>query len=162
VPEGEPGELLVTSMQKFEGPLIRYRIGDLGRILPHECGCGVSGRVLEYLGRSDGQIKVKGRTVLYGEIMAELARFRVSQLQVEIDSQGGRESVTVRTESPERLDPDTVRDHLKSCFEVLSDYHSFDESLDVFEFAVECRAEGELPRNAVSGKIKTVIDLRLR
>ncbi|WP_329496722.1 phenylacetate--CoA ligase family protein [Kitasatospora herbaricolor] len=162
VPEGEPGELLVTSMQKFEGPLIRYRIGDLGRIFPHECGCGVRGRVLEYLGRSDGQIKVKGRTVLYGEIMAELARFEVSQLQVEIDSRGGRERVTVRTESPGTLDPDELRDHLKGCFEVLGDHHSFDESLDVFEFTVECHPEGGLPRNAVSGKIKTVIDLRLR
>ncbi|MGH3569304.1 MAG: phenylacetate--CoA ligase family protein, partial [Pseudonocardia sp.] len=47
VPEGEHGELLITSMQKFEGPLIRYRIGDRGRIFQHDCGCGVSGKVLE-------------------------------------------------------------------------------------------------------------------
>ncbi|GAA2142566.1 hypothetical protein GCM10009760_27830 [Kitasatospora kazusensis] len=162
VPEGTPGELLVTSMQKFEGPLIRYRIGDVGRILRHACGCGVTGRVLEYLGRSDGQIKVKGRTVLYGQIMAELAQFKVSQLQVEIDSQGAKETVTVRTESPEPLDPSAVRAHLADRFEVLSDRHSFDASLDVFELRVECRAEGGLARNAVSGKIKTVIDRRLQ
>ncbi|MCU7822168.1 phenylacetate--CoA ligase family protein [Kitasatospora sp. DSM 101779] len=161
VPDGTAGELLVTSMQKFEGPLIRYRIGDLGRIVRHACGCGVTGRVLEYLGRSDGQIKVKGRTVLYGEIMAELGRFRVSQLQVEINSSDARETVTVRTESPVPLDPQEVRAHLAARFEVLSEYHSFDASLTPFELVVECHAEGALPRNAVSGKIKTVIDRRL-
>jgi phenylacetate-CoA ligase len=99
--------------------------------------------------------------VLYGAILAELGRFRVSRLQVESSSSDAREPVTVRTASPSPLDPRAVRAHLADRFEVLSERHSFDASLTPFELVVECRAEGALPRNAVSGKIKTVIDRRL-
>ncbi|MEV7008449.1 hypothetical protein [Streptosporangium sp. NPDC051022] len=162
LPDGEPGHLLVTGLQKFEGPLIRYRIGDVGRILPRrDCGCGVSGRVLEYLGRSDGLIKVKARTVLYNEILAALSVFQVSQLQVEITSSDGTDTVIVRTESPLDLDPEKVRHLLNDEFEALSDRHAFGQGLDVFRLVVECSGEGALPRNAVSGKIKPVVDRRL-
>ncbi|GAA3096697.1 phenylacetate--CoA ligase family protein [Streptosporangium carneum] len=159
--DGEAGELLVTSLQKFEGPLIRYRIGDVGRITVRDCGCGVSGRVLEYLGRSDGLIKVKARTVLYNEILAALSVFQVSRLQVEITSSDGTDTVIVRTESPLDLDPEKVRHLLSGEFEALSDRHAFGDGLEVFRLVVECHGEGALPRNAVSGKIKPVIDRRL-
>ncbi|MFF0573065.1 phenylacetate--CoA ligase family protein [Streptosporangium saharense] len=162
VPEGEPGHLLVTALQKFEGPLIRYRIGDVGRILPNRtCGCGVSGRLLEYLGRSDGLIKVKARTVLYDEILTALSVFQVSRLQVEITSSDGTDTVIVRTESPLDLDPEKVRHLLGSEFEALSDRHAFGDGLDVFRLVVECHPEGGLPRNPVSGKVRPVIDRRV-
>ncbi|MBI4424662.1 MAG: hypothetical protein HY554_13095, partial [Elusimicrobia bacterium] len=53
VPPGETGLLVITSLLKFAYPLIRYAVGDQGRILPGRCACGRSSRVLEYLGRSD-------------------------------------------------------------------------------------------------------------
>ncbi|MEU0107190.1 phenylacetate--CoA ligase family protein [Streptomyces sp. NPDC006251] len=161
VPEGEPGELLITSLQKFEGPLIRYRIGDLGRVFRYDCPCGVSGPVLEYLGRADGQVKVKGATVTHAEMLAALEVFRVSQLQVEIVSVDGRETVIARVESPLALDAGEVRDHLTRQFKTLDQEHLFDDALDVFELVVECHPEGGLTRNATSGKIKPVIDRRL-
>ncbi|AXE88800.1 phenylacetate--CoA ligase family protein [Streptomyces sp. Go-475] len=161
VPEGEPGELLITSLQKFEGPLIRYRIGDLGRVFQYDCPCGVSGPVLEYLGRADGQVKVKGATVTHAEMLAALEVFRVSQLQVEIVSVDGRETVIARVESPLALDAGEVRDHLARQFKTLDQEHLFNDALDVFELVVECHPEGGLTRNATSGKIKPVIDRRL-
>ncbi|MDT9692482.1 phenylacetate--CoA ligase family protein [Streptomyces sp. P9(2023)] len=161
VAEGEVGELLVTCLQKFEGPLVRYRIGDMGRIFHHTCACGVSGKVLEYLGRSDGLIRFKGETVLYNEIYDVLAALQVSQLQVEVSSESSKECLTIRTESPRPLGADEVRSLLTSRFDVLGDYQDFDAALDLYELRVECHAEGELPRNAVSGKVKTVIDRRL-
>ena len=161
VPAGEPGELLITCLQKFEGPLIRYRIGDLGRVFHHDCPCGVSGPVLEYLGRADGQVKVKGATVTHGEMLSALEAFQVSQLQVEITSLDGTETVIARVESPLELDPAEVRDFLAREFKTLDRNHLFDDSLDVFEFVVECHPEGGLARNATSGKIKPVIDRRV-
>ncbi|MFF4415840.1 phenylacetate--CoA ligase family protein [Streptosporangium sp. NPDC001559] len=162
VPDGEPGHLLVTALQKFEGPLIRYRIGDVGRVLPgRDCGCGIPGRILEYLGRSDGLIKVKARTVLYDEILTALAVFQVSRLQVEITSSDGTDTVVVRTESPLDLDPEKVRHLLGSEFEALSDRHAFGDGLEVFRLLVECHPEGGLPRNPVSGKVRPVIDRRV-
>ncbi|MER5887920.1 phenylacetate--CoA ligase family protein [Streptomyces sp. NPDC001941] len=161
VPAGESGELLITSLQKFEGPLIRYRIGDVGRVYQHDCACGVSGPVLEYLGRADGQIKVKGATVTHGEMLAALEAFRASQLQIEILSQDSKEVVVARVESPLDLDPAEVKDFLVREFKTLGQDHLFDASLDVFELVVECLPEGGLARNATSGKIKPVIDRRV-
>lgn len=161
VPDGEPGHLLITSMQKFEGPLIRYQIGDWGRVFQHDCPCGLSGRVLEYLGRADGQIKAKGRTVFYHEILDSLKGFEISQLQVEVCSLDGIETVVIRTESPRDVDSELVHKHLAAEFEALSDNDTFDASVVAFQLLVECYREGQLDRNPVSGKIKPVIDGRV-
>ncbi|OII62932.1 AMP-dependent synthetase [Streptomyces sp. CC53] len=161
LPDGAVGEVLVTTVQKFEGPLVRYRIGDTGRIFDHACPCGVAGRVLEYLGRSDGLIRFKGETVLYGDVLAVLEGRRVSQLQIEVSSEGSKEILTVRTESPVPLDAAEVRELLVAEFPVLGALQDFDAALDVYELRVECHSEGRLARNAVSGKVKTVIDRRL-
>jgi phenylacetate-CoA ligase len=37
---GEDGEVLITDLRNFAMPLIRYRIKDVGRLLPQACGCG--------------------------------------------------------------------------------------------------------------------------
>jgi phenylacetate-coenzyme A ligase PaaK-like adenylate-forming protein len=162
LPDGEAGDLIITSLQKFEGPLIRYRIGDVGRIFAHKCGCGRNGRVLEYLGRSDGLIKARSRTMLYSDLLAELAQFKVSELQVEVTTRHHKETVIVRTESPSPLDPELVRAHLAERFELLGTVQSFESSDEFFGFETECYAQGELPRNAISGKLRSVIDRRLK
>jgi len=161
VPAGESGELLITSLQKFEGPLIRYRIGDVGRVFQHDCACGVSGPVLEYLGRADGQIKVKGATVTHAEMLTALEAYQVSLLQVEVLSQDSKEVVIARVESPLTLDPAEIREFLVREFKTLGQDHLFNEELEVFELVVECLPEGGLTRNDTSGKIKPVIDRRV-
>lgn len=40
LPDGEWGEILVTTLTRRTMPLIRYRTGDLGRLLPGTCACG--------------------------------------------------------------------------------------------------------------------------
>lgn len=40
LPEGELGEIVVTTLTRQAMPLIRYRTGDLSRILPEKCPCG--------------------------------------------------------------------------------------------------------------------------
>jgi phenylacetate-coenzyme A ligase PaaK-like adenylate-forming protein len=161
VPDGQAGQLIVTSLQKFESPLIRYRVGDRGRVFTYDCACGVTGRVLEYHGRADGLIRVKGEPLLYDEIRAELDAFGISELQAQIDSRSGKETLILRTESSHDLAPDALRRHLSERFKVLSDLHIFDDGLDVFDFHVECHPLGTLDRNPVSGKIRPVIDRRL-
>ncbi|BAG22120.1 MULTISPECIES: phenylacetate--CoA ligase family protein [Streptomyces] len=161
LPDGETGHLLITAMQKFEGPLIRYRIGDIGRLTSYDCPCGIPGRVLEYLGRSDGLLKFKSATVYHGDLLAALEEFRVSQLQAELVTRSGTETLVLRTESREDLDEDVVRSALVAAFPVLGDSHLYDDGLRMFELVVECHPEGALPRNPVSGKIRTTLDRRL-
>jgi len=40
VPEGEIGEMVITTLKKGSSPLIRYRTRDLTRLMPGECPCG--------------------------------------------------------------------------------------------------------------------------
>jgi phenylacetate-CoA ligase len=62
------GELVVTNLNNNKMPLIRYRIGDLGRLDDTQCSCGrrtpylshVSGRILDYLVDSKGEIVLGG------------------------------------------------------------------------------------------------------
>ena len=40
VPDGEPGEIVLTTLQKEGAPLVRFRTHDLSRIVPGPCECG--------------------------------------------------------------------------------------------------------------------------
>ena len=61
VPDGEWGEMVVTSLCKEGAPLIRYRTRDLTRIIPGTCSCGnLLPRHSRIKGRSDDTIKFRG------------------------------------------------------------------------------------------------------
>ena len=51
LPDGEWGELVLTSMGMDAMPLFRYRTGDCGRLLPGPCACGSQVKRLETKGR---------------------------------------------------------------------------------------------------------------
>ena len=40
LPDGEVGEIVITTLRKQGAPLIRYRTHDLSRIVPGDCPCG--------------------------------------------------------------------------------------------------------------------------
>lgn len=54
VPDGEFGELVITTIGAEAMPLIRYRTGDRTRILPEPCRCGSCVLRLDYLVRTNG------------------------------------------------------------------------------------------------------------
>jgi len=61
VPNGEIGELVLTSLTREGMPLIRYRTKDLTRIIPGKCNCGREhARIDRILGRTDDMIILKG------------------------------------------------------------------------------------------------------
>ena len=61
VPDGEVGELVMTTLDRQAMPVIRYRTRDLTRFLPGVCPCGRSHRRLDRIsGRSDDMFIVKG------------------------------------------------------------------------------------------------------
>jgi phenylacetate-CoA ligase len=64
VPDGEIGELVITSLQMEGMPLIRYRTGDVSFVVPGACPCGRGGdRIGPILGRKQHRLKVKGTTL---------------------------------------------------------------------------------------------------
>ena len=61
LPDGEWGEMVVTSLAKEAAPLIRYRTRDITRIIPGPCTCGaVLPRHSRIRGRTDDRFKFRG------------------------------------------------------------------------------------------------------
>jgi phenylacetate-CoA ligase len=61
LPEGEWGEMVVTTLAKEGAPLIRYRTRDITRIIPGPCTCGtILPRHSRIRGRTDDMFKFRG------------------------------------------------------------------------------------------------------
>ncbi|MDR2467137.1 MAG: AMP-binding protein [Prevotellaceae bacterium] len=72
LPDGETGELAVTLFGVEAMPLIRYRTGDLCRIVSEPCKCGRTvSRISPIVGRKGQMVKLKG-TTLYPPAIFEI------------------------------------------------------------------------------------------
>ena len=104
LPDGELGELVITTLEKEGAPLIRYRTHDLTRIIPDTtpCPCGRSyPRIDVILGRTDDMVKVKGVNIYPGQIddlLKELPNAS-SEYQVFIDHEEGKDRISVFVET---------------------------------------------------------------
>ena len=67
VPDGQKGNLVMTSLYRHHPPLIRYNLRDYVRIVSDgtaRCGCGSATRKMDhFLGRSDDMVKIRGTNV---------------------------------------------------------------------------------------------------
>ncbi|MBR1941614.1 MAG: phenylacetate--CoA ligase [Bacteroidaceae bacterium] len=77
VPDGQLGELVLTTINREAMPLLRYRTRDLTRILPGDCPCGRHHVRLDRLqGRSDDMIILKGVNIFPIQIEKILLKFK--------------------------------------------------------------------------------------
>lgn len=77
VPDGEFGELVLTTINREAMPLLRYRTRDLTRVLPGECSCGRQHKRLDRMrGRSDDMIILKGVNIFPIQIETILMQFK--------------------------------------------------------------------------------------
>lgn len=68
-----PGDILITQLNNFTMPFIRYRIGDIGRLSNEICPCGNQLPVLaELLGRSTATFRAKNGTLVHGGYFTQL------------------------------------------------------------------------------------------
>ena len=67
LPDGEKGNLVITSLYRHHPPLIRYNLRDYIRIVSdgsRQCVCGSYTRKMDhFLGRSDDMVKIRGTNV---------------------------------------------------------------------------------------------------
>ena len=102
VPEGEIGEMVVTTLQKEAVPLIRYRTRDLTALKKGECACGrIIPRHDRILGRSDDMFIFRAVNIYPGQIDSVLSGLPgiASEYQIVLDrSSDGKDSMTVRVE----------------------------------------------------------------
>jgi phenylacetate-CoA ligase len=160
VRDGEIGRILITSLLKFAYPLIRYAIGDAGRIVKGTCPCGRPARRFELLGRCDDTLAIGNMKVRHRDFISALRGLPVSALQIAALSDEDGETLAVRVETPSiSLELEKrVRRALLANTEKLKERLG-DGSLR--ELALSLHKPGQLPRNPRTGKLKSPVDERL-
>lgn len=107
VPDGELGEIVITTLVKEGAPLIRYRTHDLSRIIPGECPCGCKHPRLDVImGRTDDMIKIKGVNVFPSQIEEILREFpeTSSEYQIRISHLDGKDTLRIYVETNGSVD----------------------------------------------------------
>jgi phenylacetate-CoA ligase len=75
VPDGEEGEIVITTLVKEGAPLLRFRTHDLSRIVPGECKCGCKYPRLDTIkGRSDDMFKIHGVNMFPAQVEEMLGK----------------------------------------------------------------------------------------
>ena len=107
VPDGEEGEIVITTLVKEGAPLIRYRTHDLSRIIPGKCPCGRSyPRIDTIKGRTDDMMKIKGVNVFPSQIEEILGQFEEisSEYQIRISHLDGKDTMRIYVETNGSVD----------------------------------------------------------
>lgn len=101
VPDGEVGELVLTTINREAMPLLRYRTRDLTRILPGDCPCGRHHKRLDRMkGRSDDMIILKGVNIFPIQIEQILMQFKElsTDYLITLDTLESNDEMTVEVE----------------------------------------------------------------
>ena len=160
VKEGEIGELVLTTITREATPQLRFRTGDLTRLVTEECECGRTiARMGRVIGRADDMLKVRGvkfwpSTVEHALLLVE----GVSQnYELVIDRPAELDIMTLLVEPKKELFEKVSGDlsKLKSLSEEISNSI---KSVVTVKAQVELVPYGSLPR--FMGKAKRVRDLR--
>lgn len=119
VPDGEIGELVITTLKKEGAPLIRYRTHDLTRFIPGECKCGSPyPRIDTILGRTDDMVKVKGVNIFPSQIeeLLKTVDGASSEYQVMIDHLNGKDILTLFVEKEADADKKQLEEEIGYLF----------------------------------------------
>lgn len=121
LPDGEEGEIVITTLVKEGAPLIRFRTHDLSRILPGECPCGSHYPRLDIIrGRSDDMFKVHGVNMFPSQIEDLLREVDgvSSEYSINIahDEPRNKDVMLVTVEAEGRVDFDQTGVHIREMF----------------------------------------------
>ncbi|MEA4855201.1 phenylacetate--CoA ligase [Solidesulfovibrio sp.] len=112
--DGEEGELVITTLTKEAFPMIRYRTGDITRILPEPCPCGrTMRRIASIVGRCDDMLIIRGVNVFPSRIESLLLEIEgtTPNYRIVLDRKGALDEALVEVEPTEELLFDRVSEH---------------------------------------------------
>lgn len=118
VPDGEAGEIVVTTLGVEAMPLLRFRTGDIATKIVEQCKCGRNSyRLTPLIGRKNNMIKLKGTTLYPPAINDVLDNTDyIENYVIEVhDSEAGTDDVIVKIGLKHTADFDVVKD-LKDSF----------------------------------------------
>lgn len=112
LPDGEWGELVITTLTRECTPLIRYRTRDVTRIVSEPCACGRTHRKIDRLrGRTDDMLIIRGVNVFPSQIEQVITEFPeiATQYQILLTNDGPLDKVELRVETVPDFPIDEVR-----------------------------------------------------
>ncbi len=121
VPDGEEGEIVITTLVKEGAPLLRFRTHDLSRIIPGECPCGSPYPRLDVIkGRSDDMFKVHGVNMFPSQVEELLGTVDgvSSEYKIDIahDSEKNRDIILLTVEAEGRVNFEKTAETIKNIF----------------------------------------------
>ncbi|MCI2086469.1 MAG: phenylacetate--CoA ligase [Olsenella sp.] len=158
LPDGEWGELVLTTLDREASPVVRYRTRDITRILPGECPCGCTHKRIDRLhGRTDDMLIIRGVNVFPSQIEDVMKTFdQVSswyQIEVGTDERS-LDVVTLKAEANPDFDFDQT-----GAIEALQRQISARLKTDL-SVGVKVRIVEPKSISRSTGKAKRVIDTR--
>ena len=157
VPNGEPGEIVITSLTKEAFPVIRYRTRDISVLNPAPCRCGRTHvRMQRVTGRTDDMLIIRGVNVFPSQVEAILMQTETLSpfYQLEISRENNLDLLTVNVEGS----PPLVAQGWDAMDRVA---HKAQKDIKDFigvTAKVVVKATGEIPRS--EGKAVRVVDHR--
>ncbi len=151
LPDGEMGEIVITTLVKEGAPLIRFRTHDLSRIIPGECPCGSPYPRIDIIaGRTDDMLKVKGVNMFPSQIeeVISMVEGASSEYQVVIKHENGKDVMNLYVEVNDGEDKPLLEKKIAQTFKSKIGMTPRVNTVDV----------GVLPRS--EKKTKRVIDER--
>ena len=112
LPDGEFGELVLTSLTKQAMPMIRYRTRDLTRIMTEKCECGRTLRRIERISsRSDDMFIIRGVNVFPSQIETALLSVEgtTPNYNIVLETENGLDSIEVDVKVNQALFSDKIR-----------------------------------------------------
>jgi phenylacetate-CoA ligase len=110
LPEGAEGELVFTTLTKEANPLIRYRSGDVSRLITEPCRCGRSHIKMErVLKRSDDMLIIRGVNIFPAQVEAILVDIEglKPSYQIIVDKIGALDSLELHVEASDKIFSDS-------------------------------------------------------
>ena len=158
LPDGEWGELVITTLDREASPVVRYRTRDITRIIPGECPCGRTHRRIDRIhGRTDDMLIIRGVNVFPSQIEDVMKTFpeMSSWYQIEVDTDHrSLDIVTLKAEPNPDVDLDSIAD-IDRLQKRISAALKAALSVGVKVKLVEPK---RIPRS--EGKAKRIVDLR--
>ncbi|MGN1197553.1 MAG: phenylacetate--CoA ligase family protein [Acetatifactor sp.] len=121
VPDGEEGEIVITTLVKEGAPLIRFRTHDISRIIPGKCSCGRDYPRLDIIkGRSDDMFKVHGVNMFPSQVEEILQNIDGASSEYNItiahDNEKNKDIMIVTVELEGRVNFETTSKMIQGAF----------------------------------------------
>ncbi|MEG0071668.1 MAG: phenylacetate--CoA ligase [Raoultibacter sp.] len=112
VPDGQWGEVVITTLVKECSPLVRYRTRDISRIVPGTCECGRTFRRIDRItGRTDDMLIIRGVNVFPSQIEEVITTFPeiATHYQIVLSNKGPLDHVQLQVETVPEFPFDEIR-----------------------------------------------------